>query len=181
MSFRDYLYERKYQDVLNAESYESFCMSVPFFEDYRDKLNSWLHLDFLAIRARPNKKIYTARTLQMPEALTWGSLFSESWLSWEKSKDSHKGCFVSTRIDDETNNNWQDEKFIHLRVLPREEVREIARVRYGYPISSFEIVQRDDEYLIIMKTAAENGFNFGSYLAVIYDLPDFLIKEVKHD
>lgn len=179
MAFRDYLYENKYQAVLEAESYESFCMSVPFFEDYKDKKESWLFRDFEAIRARHDKKIYTDRTLLLPNALNWEDLFETCEVIWEK--QANKGYFCGTRIQRESADGWHGGKFYHLRVFPKRKVIECARVYDGYPLSSFEIVQRDDEYLIIMNTAAENGFKFSSYLAVIYNLPACLKKTNKEE
>ena len=179
MSLRDYLYEKKYKEVLAAESFEKFVQENPIFESYFKYPDSEIERDFKAIRARPDKSIYTAHGLRLPEVLTFEELFT----SWEivDEKNKNKGIFVSTLRCENIDDGWRDDgKFYHLRVIPSEQVRKVNYEVYGGILDAFEIVQRDDEFLVILKSRmpdSASGFQFSGYLAVIYNLPSNILKK----
>ena len=89
-------------------------------------------------------------------------------------------------MDNLVADGWQDNEdvtplkngdFLHLRVIPTKAVVEAFTSHIGGKgISSFELVNRGGEYLVIARSLDSSIFN--PWIAIIYDLPEN-IKKVK--
>ena len=175
MSYEDYFYKVK-KDVFKTETFEEFCKLHSIFESFLEHLrkSTWLEKHYDAVKARPDKEIYCARTLQLPKALKFSDVFSDFEIKHEKTTSEKGFHYCSTWLTDESliKDGWQGDKFYHLRVKPTQETIKAFDDHIGGNLGSFEIFQRDDEFLII----AESGDSsiFQSWIAIVYDIPKSL-------
>lgn len=179
MSYEDYFYKHK-NDVFKTESFKDFCKLHPLFEQFANYPDgeTWLEKHYDAVKARPDREIYCARTLQMPKALKFSDVFESAEIRSEKTPNPNNDYFCSTYnvSDGLIQDGWQGEgkeqKFYHLRVKPTKETVKAFDEHIGYRIGSFEIVQRDEEFLIIA-IASESSI-FRAWMAIVYDIPEHL-------
>ena len=92
-------------------------------------------------------------------------------------KENLNGIIADGWQDNEDGTPLKNGDFLHLRVIPTKEVVEAFDSHIGGKgISSFELVNRGGEYLVIAKSLDSSIFK--SWIAIIYDLPEN-IKKVK--
>ena len=189
MAYEKY-FSNHVSDVHASNTFKEFVEMHPIFSDFGTYEGySWLEKRYDAVKARkdidPNFNL--DRTLQLPKALKFSDIFSHAEIRKEKTPNPNSDYFCSTySMDGIIADGWQDNEdgtplkngdFLHLRVIPTKEVVEAFDSHIGGKgISSFELVNRGGEYLVIAKSLDSSIFK--SWIAIIYDLPEN-IKKVK--
>lgn len=182
-TYEDYFYKHK-SDVFKTKDFKEFCKLHPIFEKFAEyDSTSWLERHYDAVKARPDREIYCARMLLLPKVLKFSDVFSHAEIRAEKTPNPNGDYFCSTYNVSEglIKDGWQDNKdgtplkngdFLHLRVIPTDEVLKAFKDHVGSGIASFEIVQREEEFLIIA-TSSESSI-FRAWMAIVYDMPKHL-------
>jgi hypothetical protein len=184
--YYNYLFEKAYKDVLSVNSFEELISKHHLLQHREFNKESEIYRTFQAIRARPDKQFYTAQSLILPEALTWDDLFEDYKIELEHVKPPQY-VYTSTRTYRAlTTDGYQTDKngrtrYYHLYTKPTIQVIEAERTYLGDGISNFEIIERDDGFLILIGSTPRtpegysSGFTFTRYLALIDELPDSLV------
>lgn len=171
-TIREYLFTKHRTLVYELPNLKALAAIHPMYERYS---GGWMEKDFEAIKVRKDvdPEHYTARNLQLPNALKLSDLFNSVRLT---SGNAARGeYFLGTRCNSGLKDGWQGSKFMKFYVTPTQELKGRQKEVMGYDFSAFELIQWDDNrWLVTCKNATPIGSMDGMWASVVYDIPEIM-------